>query len=121
MLFLLSYHLDDSGIRMSGTYLSSCDGWVWFVSDRSCPFGVLSIGFSDMQVYALTGGLPPVVPSLDPANLRRRPAASKKVTLLVVKHQMYSLTRPDFLFLDARIVLASVRMVLGQCAGLAFA
>jgi hypothetical protein len=34
-----------------------------------------------VQVYALTGGLPPVMPTLDPSSLKRRQIPSKKVQM----------------------------------------
>jgi hypothetical protein len=34
-----------------------------------------------VQVYALTGGLPPIMPTLDPSSLKRRQIPSKKVQM----------------------------------------
>lgn len=32
-----------------------------------------------MQVYALTGGLPPIMPTLDPVSIKKRAVNTKKV------------------------------------------
>lgn len=51
--------------------------FVWTSQGGLCNESLL---WACVQVYALTGGLPPIMPTLDPVNLKKRTVPTKKVT-----------------------------------------